>query len=109
MSLALRNGRHHPYVDENRETLPDDGVEVGGASVVLCIGGVRRFGKRRGLKLGSGALRAAIAFTDASRHLTVFILNHERLISADHHLRGKSSRLTFALPELWSPPVLGHA
>jgi hypothetical protein len=77
-------GRRQTYANENRETLPNDGVEVGGARVVLCIGGVRRFGKRRGLEIRSAALRAAIAFTDAGRGLAVLILNHGWPVSADH-------------------------
>jgi hypothetical protein len=66
MSLCRGTGWRQTHVNENRETLPKDGVEVARAGVLHCIGSVRRFGKRRSLRKRSSALGAAIAFTDAN-------------------------------------------
>jgi len=78
------------HVNQDGEMLASDGVEILriGADV-FCVGGVRRLGKRRALKICSGALSAVVSFSRVG-HLTIFVLNDGRPVrgvNSLHQLR----------------------
>src|ERR1700731_2276383 len=80
---------YQPHVNENRQTLPEDRIEIRLVREILGVGCVWRFRKRRSCQVRSGALGTAIGFT-RGRHLTALILNHWRPVGAyyrPHQLR----------------------
>jgi hypothetical protein len=71
-------------VKEDVQMIPEKGIEICGARIVLGVARIRRFGKRSSHQKRSRAKGAVIVLTRAGRRLTVFILNHGRPVGADY-------------------------